>query len=299
MALARTNLADLGNLSLYGSYTTANFGNLEDPLIKEELVNTFNFQTTLDLELGRFMPETWGMRIPLYLDYSREIGSPEYNPLNPDVRLYEDISTYRTAAERDSVRHMTQRRKSATNLTLSNVHKERVGKSALKQHFYDIENFSFSYAYSRERTSDEDIEHYSKDQHRGGFSYNYAVQAKEVKPFDKVKLFNNKNWKIIKDINFYYLPKNLSFSTEIYRDFEETMLRNKSAALVIIKPTWYKQFTWQRNYGLNYDLYRQCQRPHRRTYRPYRYAVGWRFSMAFHRRRWHHAAVPTVGKCHL
>ena len=256
MALARTNLADLGNLSLYGSYTTANFGNLEDPLIKEELVNTFNFQTTLDLELGRFMPETWGMRIPLYLDYSREIGSPEYNPLNPDVRLYEDISTYRTAAERDSVRHMTQRRKSATNLTLSNVHKERVGKSALKQHFYDIENFSFSYAYSRERTSDEDIEHYSKDQHRGGFSYNYAVQAKEVKPFDKVKLFNNKNWKIIKDINFYYLPKNLSFSTEIYRDFEETMLRNKSAALVIIKPTWYKQFTWQRNYGLNYDLSR-------------------------------------------
>ena len=256
MALARTNLADLGNLSLYGSYTTANFGNLEDPLIKEELVNTFNFQTTLDLELGRFMPESWGMRIPLYLDYSREIGSPEYNPLNPDVRLYDDLATYRTAEERDSVRHMTQRRKSATNLTLSNVHKERVGKSALKQHFYDIENFSFSYAYSRERTSDEDIEHNSKDQHRGGFTYNYAMQAKEVKPFDKVKLFNNKNWKIIKDIGFYYLPKNLSFSTEIYRDFEETMLRNKSAAMVIIKPTWYKQFTWQRNYGVNYDLSR-------------------------------------------
>jgi cell surface protein SprA len=256
MVLARTNLADLGNLSLYGSYTTANFGNLEDPLIKEELVNTFNFQTTLDLELGRFMPESWGMRIPLYLDYSREIGSPEYNPLNPDVRLYDDLATYRTAEERDSVRHMTQRRKSATNLTLSNVHKERVGKSALKQHFYDIENFSFSYAYSRERTSDEDIEHYSKDQHRGGFTYNYAMQAKEVKPFDKVKLFNNKNWKIIKDIGFYYLPKNLSFSTEIYRDFEETMLRNKSAAMVIIKPTWYKQFTWQRNYGVNYDLSR-------------------------------------------
>jgi cell surface protein SprA len=36
MALARTNLADVGNLSVYGSYTTSNFGNLEDPLIKEE-----------------------------------------------------------------------------------------------------------------------------------------------------------------------------------------------------------------------------------------------------------------------
>ena len=256
MALARTSLADLGNLSLYGSYTTANFGNLEDPLIKEELINNFNFQTTLDMELGKFLPETWALHIPLYLDYSRDIGSPEYNPLNPDVRLYDDLATYRTAAERDSVRQMTQRRKSATNLTFSNIHKDRVGKSALKPHFYDVENFSLSYAYSRERLSDEDIEHYKKDQHRGGITYNFSLQPKEVKPFDKVKLFSHKNWKIIKDINFYYAPKNLSLSTEIYRDFEETLLRNKSEAMVIIKPTWYKQFTWQRNYGVNYDLSR-------------------------------------------
>ena len=254
MALARTNLADLGNLSLYGSYTTANFGNLEDPLIKEELVNTFNFQTTLDMEMGKFLPEEWGLRIPFYIDYSREVGSPEYNPMNPDVLLYDDLRTYRTAAERDSVREMTQRHKSATNLTLSNVRKERVGKGALKQHFYDIENFAFSYAYSRERMSDDETEHYSKDQHRGGFTYNYALQPKQVKPFDKVKLFKGKNWKIIKDFNFYYLPKSLMFSTEVYRDFEETLLRNKSAAQVIIKPTYFKQFTWQRNYGFQYDL---------------------------------------------
>ena len=259
MALARTNLADLGNLSLYGSYTTANFGNLEDPLIKEELVNTLTFQTTLDLELGKFLPESWGLHIPLYLDYNRVVGSPEYNPMNPDVLLYDDLATYATQEDRDSVRQMTQLRKSATNLTFTNIHKDRMGKGALKPHFYDIENFNFSYAYSRERTSDDETESYSKDQHRGGFTYNYALQPKEVKPFDKVKLFKHKNWKIIKDINFYYLPKNLSFSTEIYRDFEETLLRNKSAAMVIIKPTYFKQFSWQRTYGLNYDLSRNLR----------------------------------------
>lgn len=259
MALARTNLADVGNLSLYGSYTTANFGNLEDPLIKEELVNTFNFQTTLDMELGKFLPETWGMHIPLYLDYNREIGSPEYNPYNPDVLLYDDLRSYQTAAERDSVAKMTQRRKSTTNLTLSNVKKNRVGKSALKPHVYDIENFSFSYAYSRERSSDDEIDHYNKDQHRGGITYNYSTQPKLVKPFEKVKMFKHKNWKIINDFNFYYVPKNLSFSTEFYRDFEETMLRNKSAALVIIKPTYFKQFTWQRDYGVQYDLSRSLR----------------------------------------
>ena len=259
MALARTNLADLGNLSLYGSYTTSGFGNLEDPLIKEDLVNTLTFQTTFDLELGKFLPDTWGLHIPLYLDYNRVIGSPEYNPLNPDVKLTDDLATYTTAAERDSVRQMVQLRKSATNLTLSNVRKERVGQAALKQHLYDIENFSFSYAYNRERTSDDEIDHYNKDQHRGGFTYNYSLQPKEVKPFDKVKLFQHKNWRIVKDFNFYYLPKSLSFSTEVYRDFEETLLRNKSAALVIIKPTYFKQFTWQRDYGFSYDLSRNLR----------------------------------------
>ena len=259
MALARTNLADVGNLSLYGSYTTANFGNLEDPLIKEELVNTFTFQTTFDMELAKFLPEEWGMHIPLYVDFNREIGSPEYNPYNPDVLLSEDLSTFATAAERDSVRHMTQRRKSATNITLANVRKDRVGKDAMKPHFYDIENFSVSYAYSGERSSDEETEHYSKDQHRGGFTYNYSLQPQPVKPFEKVKLFNGKAWKILKEFNFYYLPKSLSFSTEIYRDFEETLLRNKSAALVIIKPTYFKQFTWQRTYGLQYDLMRSLR----------------------------------------
>ena len=256
MALARTNLADVGNLSLYGSYTTANFGNLEDPLIKEDLVNTFTFQGTLDLELGKFLPEDWGLHIPLYLDYNREIGSPEYNPYNPDVLLSDDLATYATEAERDSVRQMTQRRRTTTNLTLANVKKERTGKEALKPHFYDIENFAFSYAYTRERTSDDEIESFIKDQHRGGFTYNYSPKAEPVKPFEKVKLFKHKNWRILKEFNFYYLPKNLSFTTEVYRDFEETLLRNKSDALVIIRPTYYKQFTWQRNYGLQYDIMR-------------------------------------------
>ena len=254
MALARTNLADLGNLSLYGAYTTANFGNLEDPLIKEELVNNFNFQSTLDMELGKFLPEDWGLHIPLYLDHSQDIGSPEYNPYNPDVLLYEDLKTFQTEAERDSVSKMTQKRKSTTNLTLSNVKKERTGKSALKPHIYDIENFSLSYAYSKERSSDDEIEHYDKDQHRGGITYSYSPQAKPVKPFEKIPLFQSKYWKIINDFNFYYLPKSLNFSTEVYRDFEETMLRNKSAAQVILKPTYYKQFTWQRTYGMQYDL---------------------------------------------
>lgn len=259
MALARTNLADLGNLSLYGSYTSAGFGNLEDNPTNLELVNTFQLQTTLDMELGKFLPQQWGVHMPLYLDWNKQIGSPEYNPLDPDVRLKEDLKTYQTDAERDSVRHMAQERKSTTNLTLTNMRKERNGKGILNPHFYDIENFTFSYAYSRERSSDDEIEYYHKDLHRGGFTYAYSPQKPGlVAPFAKTKskFINGKNGKFIKDFNFYYKPKSVSFSTEIYRNYEQTLLRNKGAALVIIKPTYFKQFTWRRDYGIQYDLSR-------------------------------------------
>lgn len=257
MALARTNLADVGDLSLYTSYTTSGFGNLEDKLNKLELVNTFNIQSTLNLEMSKFLPEDWGLHIPLYLDYNNQIGSPEYNPLDPDVKLKDDLKTYNTMAERDSIKNMTQQRKSTTNLTLTNIRKDKTGKSALKPHFYDISNFALSYAYSGERSSDDDIEYYNKDQHRGGFTYNYSInQPKQFKPFEKMKPFQNKNLRFIKEFNLYYQPKNLSFSTEIYRDIEETLLRNKSAALVIMNPTYFKQFTWQRQYNVQYDLAR-------------------------------------------
>ena len=260
MALARTNLADVGNLSIYGSYTTSGFGNLEDKVTKLELINTLNFQSTLNMELGRFLPDDWGMHIPLYLDHNTEVGRPEYNPLDPDVELDKDLLTYQTQAERDSIKKMTLQRKSTTNLTLTNMRKERIGKNSLKPHFYDFENFAFSYAYTGERSSDDDLEYFNKDQHRGGFTYNFNIaQPKQYTPFSKSKTFKGKNWKFIRDFNLYYQPKSVSFSTEVYRDIEASLLRNKSAALVVLNPTYFKQFTWRRDYGLQYDIARSLR----------------------------------------
>ncbi len=259
MALARTNLADLGNLSLYGSYRTSGFGNLEEKPTSLELVNTLQLQSTLDLELGKFLPEKWGVHIPFYLDYNKQVGSPEYNPLDPDVRLRDDLKTYSTQEERDSVRAIAQERHTTTNITLTNIRKDRTGKGALKPHFYDIENFTFSYAYSRERSSNDELDHYDKDQHRGGFTYAYTPKEPCLfAPFAKStsKFINSKNGKFIKDFNLYYKPKNFSFSTEVFRDYEETLLRKKGAALVIMKPTYYKQFTWRRDYGFQWDISR-------------------------------------------
>jgi len=260
MVLARSNLADIGNASVYGAYTSSGFGNLEDKLTGLELVNHFNMQTTLDLELGRFLPQDWGLHIPFYIDHSREIGTPEYNPLDPDVRLRDDLRTYSTRAERDSIRELVQQRKTATNITFNNVRKDRTGEKALKPHFYDVENLSFSYAYSHEHQSDDETEYYDKKLHRGSINYNYTIaQPKQFAPFSKAKKMQDKRLRIVKDFNLYYQPRSITFNTEIMRDYEETLLRNKGEALVIIRPAYFKQFTWGRNYGLQYDISRSMR----------------------------------------
>jgi cell surface protein SprA len=44
------------------------------------------------------------------------------------------------------------------------------------------------------------------------------------------------------------------FNTEMYRYFSEREMRNKSGGIVDIKPTYSKQWDWNRNYQLRYDL---------------------------------------------
>ena len=257
-ALARTNLADIGDFSIYGAYTTAGFGSLSQGYADLDKVNRSDIEMALNLELGKFLPEKWGLKIPMHFDYSNQIGSPEYNPLDPDVLLYDDLDTYSTKEQRDSVKAMTQEKLTRTNLNFMNVRREKVGKpdasGKVQKRFYDIDNFNFSYAYSSEKSQDIDIEYYNKTQHRGGFGYNYSLTPKPWKPFDKIKTFQHKNWKLVKDFNLYYQLKSVMFRTEMFRNYEESKIRNKSVGDIIINPTFYKQFTWDRIYNIQYDL---------------------------------------------
>ena len=43
---------------------------------------------------------------------------------------------------------------------------------------------------------------------------NYSAKPKNIKPFSKVKLFRGKYFRLLKDFNFYTLPKSISFQTD-------------------------------------------------------------------------------------
>ncbi len=254
-ALARTNLADLGDVSLYGAYTTSGYGSLDQKIadLNTENIGSLDFST--NLELGKFLPDKLGIHIPMHFDYSNTTASPEYNPLDPDVKLSNDLSTYPTSEERDSIASIVNDVTTRTNINFMNVRKDRVGKRALHPRFYQIENFDFSYAYSVIRNRNIDIEYDMKKQYKGGLGYNYSLkQAKSLKPFGKVSFLSDNAFAIVRDFELFYQPQSLGFRTEMLRDYQESKLRNKSTGLIIIEPTYFKQFFWNRQYDFQYSL---------------------------------------------
>ncbi len=251
-ARVAANLADLGNVVMSGSYTTAGFGSIEKKVSERSTEAIGQFDVATNIQLGKFFPEKAGIKIPMHVDYSEMRMSPKYNPLDPDIML-KDVMHELDRPERDSVRNKVQDLTRRTNINFVNMRKEKVGALG-KPHIYDIENFDFTYAYSEIFHRNIDLEYDSRKQYRGGIGYNFLSNPKPVKPFQKVKLFQKKSMALFKDFNFYYMPKMFGFRTDMNRQYNERLLRNKSDALIILEPTYTKTWDWNRLYDLKYDI---------------------------------------------
>jgi len=247
-------LADLGTLIVAGNTSTPGFGSIDKKVNERQKENINSYDLATNLELGKFFPEKAGLKIPMHFDYSQSVSNPQYNPLDPDILLKDDLATYQTKAERDSIKKLVQDYTQRKSINFMNMKKEKTGKSK-KNHIYDISNFDFTYAYTELVSRNVDVEYDLKKTYMGAIGYNFSNNPKNVTPFGKSKFLNkHKSLRLIKDFNFYYMPKLLSFRTDINRLYSEDLLRDKSAAIVIIEPTFVKDFKWNRLYDLKYDI---------------------------------------------
>ncbi|MHC1708400.1 MAG: cell surface protein SprA [Bacteroidales bacterium] len=256
-ATARVNatLADLGNVVISGIHSTAGFGSIEQKVNERQKETVSQYDIATNIELGKLLPKNSGMKIPMHIDFSEKRSIPEYNPLNPDVNFQEDLDTYSSQAERDSIKGITVDYTRRKNINFMNVRKEKVGDKGGKSRFYDISNFDVTYAYSELYHRNIDIRYDLKKTYRGGLGYNFSANPKPVRPLSGIQFFNKyKAFRIISDLNFYYAPKLLAFRTDMTREYSEKMLRNKSNADILIFPTYIKKWDWTRMYDFKYDL---------------------------------------------
>lgn len=251
-ALARLDmqLADLGNVTVAGNYNSVGFGALDQQVHERSREEVVGYDVATTLELGKFLPEKWGVKVPFYAQISNTTRTPEYNPYDLDLIVKDQLKSIADEAKRDSVREQSQEVTSIKSYTFTNVRKERTNAQAPPMP-WDISNFSLSYGYSQTDRSDPIIQADQQKRYTGGLDYGFNRRVKYWEPFKGIK--DDKYLKLIKEFNVNPLPNSFTFSTLLDRSFSRTSYR--FAGVDERFNTFFnKRFLWERQYNLQWDI---------------------------------------------
>lgn len=256
MARIDMNLADLGTLT--GSITkhTTGFGTLEQRVNERYRDDFTQYDVAANLELGKLLPKTAALSIPMFASYSQTVSMPQYDPYDLDIKLKDKLSVSPSSA-RDSIRDAAIDFTSTTTVNFTNVRKNRT--SDKKPKIYDVSNFDISYSYINITAHNPLIENNEVTRHRGGLGYNFTPQPLYIEPFKKIKFFakRKQHWfDLVKDINFNPIPSQLSFRADIHRQFGAIRPRSVGSDKYRIPETYDKYLTFQRDYIVRWALTR-------------------------------------------
>ncbi len=252
MANASLAISDIAQVNVAGRLETAGYGSIESNVLDRNMDNFYQLSVSAALEAGRLFPEKAKIQMPLYVSYSNETTSPDYDPLDTDVKLKETLETYDTKAEKDSIKQLSNTVHESTSFSLSNL---KINHHYTKKRdlFVDPANFSISASYNKQNEHSPEMERNLTTDHKGSFQYSYNFNPKPWEPFSKVQKV--KKVKFLKEMNIYYLPQSWSFSTNMHRTFSHMQMRDLAgSASDKMDLTYSKDFTWDRNVDIKYDL---------------------------------------------
>jgi cell surface protein SprA len=256
-ARATAKLADLGTMALSGYRSTAGWGALEKKVSERDREDKLSYDFSTSVELGKFLPENSGVKVPFYFGYSEQKINPQYNPLDPDVKLDQALDAAPNPEAADKIRKTVTDYTERKSFNFTNVRKIKTGKNS-KPHIYDVENLNFTYAYTEQFQRNYNIERDFRQTYQGAVGYNYNANVKPIAPFEKSKskTLSSRWLKLIKDFNFNPIPTGISFRASLDRNYAETTLRNNNefAAEIPLPTTYDKTYFMRRNYGLIWDL---------------------------------------------
>ncbi|MEO8068882.1 MAG: cell surface protein SprA [Flavobacteriales bacterium] len=254
-ALARVNttLADLGTLSVAGNYSTPYWGSIDKKVSERQRETKMGIDVAANLEMGKFLPEKSGIKVPLFIGYSENVSNPQFDPLNPDIE-WGDATRALTAEQRKARLKELRTYERRRSINLTNVRKDRT--AGKKEHSWDVENLSASYGYTDREFHDVNTSYENTRTYRGSLAYVFSPKPKAIKPFEKVSFIGKSKWvKLVKDFNFNLGFKQLSARTSVDRSYTERLARLNSD-VVSIPPaaTYNKNFNWTSQYGFRYEI---------------------------------------------
>lgn len=257
---ARSNLnialSDLGTVNVGGHIETAGFGALDQSVAERRMEDFRQYNVATTIELGKFFPEKTQVSLPLYYAYSKDTYSPKYNPLDQDIKLKDALDILETKAEKDSIRNLANDQTTTTSFALNNVRVNIKSKNPMP---YDPANFVFGYSYSQTQKKNPETEYETTKDQRGNFGYSYSPYAKPLQPFANMKNSAGAR-RYLKQFSMNYLPSNISFRSDMIRNYYEIQLRDLSGSgQSKLLPSFSETFLWDRQIGINWNITNNLQ----------------------------------------
>lgn len=181
-------LADFANISAAANYSKFGFGAFDSKPSERLRENIASYDLSTTISLGKFFPSKWGVNIPMYLGFAERFTTPEYNPLDPDITMAASLENLDSEGARDTLRRNAQGYMKRRSMNFTDIRKQKTGKG--KPMPWNISNFAFNYAYNQQYMRDIKTEFNETRTYRGGMSYDYSPQGKNVRPFAKLTLVN-------------------------------------------------------------------------------------------------------------
>lgn len=249
------NLGDFALVNATGAISSVGFGGITQKPSERAQSEVSQFHVDATVNLDKFLPEKFGMKIPVNYSYTQSIENPKYNPLDNDVEL-------KKSPIRDELEKVVSTYTQQRSIGVVNMQKQRTNPEK-KQRFYDVENLTLTAVYNDDFFRDIYTTKNYRQYLRGYLDYNYSFKPWVIKPFNKLVSDTAKSAKYlswVKEFNINPIPTRFSFRTEIDRNYNELQYRNIDAILsggsganadfeTIRTRVFY--FGWQYNLGFN------------------------------------------------
>jgi cell surface protein SprA len=250
----QAQLADFGVLNVAGSTSKPGFGSIEQKVNERSMEEVNQYDISSNLELGKFFPEKAQVSIPFYISGSKTIVNPEYFPRDPDIKFKDVLDAAESKAERDSLKKISQDHTSRKSINITNM---RWNKKFKKWDIFSPANLTASVGYTDTRARSYSTEYNNLWKYMASLNYVFNTRPKNIQPFRKSKSLRKPALRIIRDFNFNPYPSRFTFGTVFDRNYQEIKIRDVTEDVeLLIEPTVNKDFTWDRKYGLKWDLTR-------------------------------------------
>jgi cell surface protein SprA len=255
------NLADLGNLSLAGNTSVPGFGSIDKKVNDRSREQIMQYDISSSLQLGKLFPKNAGVQLPMYVAYSEIMRNPQYNPMDPDIPLQAALDNARDRQEKDSILYISQDYNRRKSINFNNIRIEPGSNTRRRDpKLWSLSNWSMSYAFTEAFARNIKTEANLNKSYNGGLNYVYSSNnTKPWEPLKRSKALDKPAFKLIKDFNLYVKPSMISFRTNMARRYSEIQLRNVATPGLKIDPTFNKNFNWNRNFDVKWDLSRNLK----------------------------------------